>query len=57
MTKEYALQFESYSQLGMEKIMERAKIIEENPDFKERVNQILLEEANDKEALDSPIGL
>ncbi len=57
MTKEYALQFESYSQLGMEKIMERAKIIEENPDFKERVNQILLEEANDKEALDSSIGL
>jgi exodeoxyribonuclease-1 len=57
MPKEYALQFESYSQLGMEKIMERAKIIEENPDFKERVNQILLEEANDKEALDSPIGL
>jgi len=57
MTKEYALQFESYSQLGMEKIMERAKIIEQNPDFKERVNQILLEEANDKEALDSPIGI
>ena len=57
MPKEYALQFENYSQLGMDKIMERAKIIEENPDFKERVNQILLEEANDKEALDSPIGL
>lgn len=57
MTKEYALQFESYSQLGMEKIMERAKIIEQNPDFKERVNQILLEEANDKEVLDSPIGI
>ena len=57
MPKEYALQFESYSQLGMEKIMERAKIIEQNPDFKERVNQILLEEANDKEALDSPIGI
>jgi len=57
MPKEYALQFESYSQLGMEKIMERAKIIEQNSDFKERVNQILLEEANDKEALDSPIGL
>jgi len=57
MTKEYALQFESYSQLGIEKIMERAKIIEQNPDFKERVNQILLEEANDKEALDSPIGI
>lgn len=57
MAKEYALQFESYSELGMEKIMERAKIIEENPDFKERVNQILLEEASDKEVLDSPIGL
>jgi exodeoxyribonuclease-1 len=57
MPKEYALQFEGYSQLGMEKIMERAKIIDENPDFKERVSQILLEEANDKEALDSEIGL
>jgi exodeoxyribonuclease-1 len=57
MPKEYALQFEGYSQLGMEKIMERAKIIDENPDFKERVSQILLEEANDKESLDSEIGL
>ena len=57
MTKEYALQFESYAQLGMTKLMERAKIIDENPDFVERISQILLEEANEKEALDSSIGL
>jgi exodeoxyribonuclease-1 len=57
MTKEHALQFENYAQLGMTKLIERAKVIEDNPDFEEKVSQILLEEANEKEALNSPIGL
>jgi exodeoxyribonuclease-1 len=57
MNGNYAKSLEGYKQIGMEKLIERANMIAANKDFKERVSQILLEEADEKEMLDSNIGL
>jgi exodeoxyribonuclease-1 len=45
MNGNYAKTLEGYKQIGIEKLIERANMIAANKDFKERVSQILLEEA------------
>ena len=57
MSPNYAKNFEGYKQLGTDKLLERANMIQSNKDFKDRVVKILAEEAEEKEALDSQIGL
>jgi exodeoxyribonuclease-1 len=43
--------------LGASKLLERANMIQSNKEFKDKVAKILSEEADDKEALDSQVGL
>jgi len=57
MSPNYAKNFEGYKQLGTDKLLERANMIQSNKEFKDRVAKILAEEAEEKEALDSQIGL
>lgn len=53
MNGNYAKNFEGYRQIGIDKLIERANIIAANKEFKDRVSQILLEEADEKEMLDT----
>jgi exodeoxyribonuclease I len=57
MSPNYATNFEGYKQLGADKLLERANMIQSNKEFKDRVFKILKEEADEKEALDSQVGL
>jgi exodeoxyribonuclease-1 len=57
MSPNYATNFEGYKQLGASKLLERANMIQSNKEFKDKVAKILSEEADDKEALDSQVGL
>jgi len=54
---EWALNFDSYKQLGLEKLKYRAKLVDSNDEFKERVRKILIEEVEEKEQLDSQLGI
>jgi len=56
MNGNYSKNLEGYKQIGIEKLIERANIIAANKDFKEKVSQILLEEADEKEMFDSDLA-
>ena len=56
MSGNYAMKLEGYKQIGIDKLIERANIISANTDFKGRVANILLEEAEEKEMMDGNIG-
>ena len=49
MSGNYAMKLEGYKQIGIDKLIERANVISANTDFKGRVANILLEEAEEKE--------
>ncbi len=51
MKKEFALAFEPYSEIGMNELMERAKILDDNTSFVKTINSIL--ENNAKEKIES----
>ncbi len=53
MNGNYAKNLDGYKQIGIEKLIERANIIAANKEFKDRVSKILLEEADEKEMLDT----
>jgi len=57
MSPSYAKNFEGYKQLGADKLIERAEMIRSNKEFKDRIIKILNEEAEEKEALNSQVGL
>jgi len=52
---EHSLQFDNYRQLGREKLLARAKLINDNTEFRERVFNILQEEIDEKKQLDSQL--
>ncbi len=57
MSPNYALNFDGYKQLGADKLLERANMIQSNKEFKDKVTKILSEEAQEKEDLNSQIGV
>ena len=56
MNGNYAKNFEGYKQIGIDKLIERANVIAANKELKERISQILLEEADEKEMLDTNLA-
>jgi exodeoxyribonuclease-1 len=57
MSPNYALNFDGYKQLGSDKLLERANMIQSNKEFKDKVAKILSEEAQAKEDLNSQISV
>jgi len=55
MNATYGTNFDSYKQLGLPKLKERAKLIRENKDFADRVFSILEDDIRDKQDLDSQL--
>ena len=55
MNATYGINFESYKQLGLSKLKERAKLIRENKDFANKVSSILEEDIREKQELDSQL--
>ena len=57
MNPNFAVNFDVYKQLGLQKLSERAEKIKQNKDFANKVSAILLEEAEEKQALDSQLDI
>ena len=57
MNPKFGENFEGYKQLGMAKLIERAELIKNNEEFKNKVARILEEEAQEKEDLDSQLDV
>ena len=57
MNPKFGENFEGYKQLGMAKLIERAELIKNNEEFKNKVTRILEEEAQEKEDLDSQLDV
>ncbi len=57
MNPSYGINFDSYKQLGIKKLKERAKLIRENKKFIEKVSIILDEDAREKKELDSQLDV
>ena len=57
MNPKFGENFEGYKQLGMAKLIERAELIKNNEEFKNKVIRILEEEAQEKEDLDSQLDV
>jgi len=55
MNATYGTNFDSYKQLGLPKLKERAKLIRENKDFANKVSSILEEDIREKQDLDSQL--
>ena len=53
MNSSYAINFNSYKELGLEKLKERAKLIKENNEFAKKVSAVLDDEAREKQDFDS----
>ena len=48
MNSNYGMNFDSYKQLGLAKLQERAKLIRANKDFSNKITAILDDEASEK---------
>tara|TARA_Y100001960_G_scaffold219862_1_gene229908 strand:- start:308 stop:862 length:555 start_codon:yes stop_codon:yes gene_type:complete len=57
MNSSYGMNFESYKQLGIKKLNERAKLIRENKEFAKKVSIVLDEDAREKKELDSQMDI
>jgi len=57
MNASYGVNFDSYKQLGLNKIKERAKLIRENKNFADKVSSILEEDIRDKQEMDSQLDV
>jgi len=57
MNASYGINFDSYKQLGLPKLKERAKMIRENKDFARKVNSILEDDVREKQELDSQLDV
>ena len=55
MNPSYGMNFDSYKQLGIKKLKERAKLVRENDEFAKKVSEILDSDARDKQESDSQI--
>ena len=52
LSKDYGLKTEPYSEIGLNEIMERAKLLDENPKFVNSISSILEEQAQSKQDFD-----
>jgi len=57
MNPSYGMNFDSYKQLGIKKLSQRAQLIKENKEFAEKVSSILDDEARERKELDSQIDV
>ena len=57
MNPSYGMNFNSYKQLGIKKLKERAKLVRENKEFGKKVAMILDESAREKQELDSQLDI
>ena len=57
MNASYGVNFDSYKQLGLNKLRERAKLIRENKEFINKVTTILDDDAREKQELDSQMDV
>ncbi len=57
MNPSYGMNFDSYKQLGVKKLRERAKMIRENKDFIKKVARILDEDATERRELESQLDV
>jgi len=57
MNPSYGMNFDSYKQLGIKKLRERARLIKENKEFSKKVESILDEEAREKAELGSQMDV
>ena len=57
MNPKFGENFDSYKQLGMKKLIERAESLRSNEEFKKKVSRILEDEAQEKEDLDSQLDV
>jgi len=57
MNANYGINFDSYKQLGLNKLKERAKLIRENKNFTDKVSSILEEDIRDKQEMDSQLDI
>ena len=53
MNSSYGMNFDSYKQLGIKKLRERAKLIRENKEFAKKVSAILDDDAREKQESES----
>ena len=57
MNPSYGMNFDSYKQLGIKKLKQRAQLIRENKEFTRKVSAILDENAREKRELDSQLDI
>ena len=57
MNSSYGMNFDSYKQLGIKKLKERANLIKKNNEFSKKVAEILDEKAREKQELDSQMDI
>ena len=57
MNSSYGMNFESYKQLGIKKLSQRAKLVRQNSEFKKKIATILDENAREKQDLDSQLDV
>ena len=57
MNSSYGMNFDSYKQLGIKKLKQRAKLIRENKEFTKKVATILDDDAREKQELNSQIDI
>ena len=57
MNPSYGMNFDSYKQLGIQKLNQRAKLIRENKEFAKKVATILDDDASEKKELDSQLDI
>ena len=57
MNPSYGINFDSYKQLGIKKLRQRAQLIKENKEFAKKVSSILDDEARERKELDSQIDV
>ena len=57
MNPNYSKNFDIYKNIGCEKLQKRAEVIRNNEEFKKKVSRILLDEAQEKEDMDSQLDV
>ena len=57
MNASYGINFESYKQIGLKKLKERASLIKKNKKFVNKVSSILEDDINEKQEFDSQLDI
>ena len=57
MNPSYGMNFDNYKQLGIKKLIQRAKMIKENKEFAKKIATILDDDARERQELDSQLDV